>query len=112
MLIPSGDNPSPLQQLLMAEKAAEERGFSTPVQLQEYRDNICPECFIDYYGKFLSLSRRRGESMGGLSPLSWQDIDSWCRIHEHTPSTLFLDVVELLDSIWLRVYRKKNKPKK
>ena len=101
-----------MQQALTAEKAMEERGMAPPVLLEQYRQNTCPECFIDYYSKFLSLSRRRSEGMGGLCPLSWQDIDSWCRLQEYKPSVLFLDVVELLDGIWLKVYRKKNKPKK
>ena len=112
MLVPSGDNTTLLEQLLSAEKALLERDLPPPAALEAYRSNTCPDCFIDYYDKFLSLAKRRGEGFHGYAPLSWQDIDSWCRLQNHAPSPLFLDVIDLLDNIWLRVYRKKNKPKK
>ena len=113
MLLPSGGNSvSDYEHLVVVNKQKIAAGFPPLPEILEFEEASCPEMFLGYWNDFLDISRRRGMNEGGPEPLTWQDINAWATVHSVVMSQVFIDVVDMLDSLWLEVYRKKNKPKK
>lgn len=104
MMMPKKGGSAPIEHL---KSVAEQTGI-LPVELEEFYSLEVPEDFIQFYDDFLSVSRRRPVSEFGVSPLSYQEIDCWARLHNVELSQLHIEAICMLDSTWLRVYSTKN----
>ena len=112
MLLPSSDGTSKISHLLIAEKDLKKIGKPPPAELQAYYDLECPDELKDYYDDFLQISKRRGVTESGPSPITWVDIHAWASVCKIELTQLQIDMISMLDELWLSVYRKKNQPKK
>ena len=61
----------------------------------------------NYWYDFIELGRKRGSNENGDCPITFLDIDAWCRITGVTVSQLWLDIIDMLDKTWLSVQRSK-----
>lgn len=47
---------------------------------------------------FLELHQRRGVGAMGPAPITWPDLDAWCRRTGRNPAAWELDVIAVLDN--------------
>jgi len=66
-----------------------------------------PVEFHSYWEDFLQLTSKRHCSESGFSPITFVDIAAWCRVVNVEVSQLWLDVIDALDQVWLRVQSQK-----
>ena len=83
------------------EKVKEATGI-VPPELQEYYDLPFPEEMFSYWQDFLEINKKRTRGESGDNPISLLEIDAWARLTETKPTQLWLDVISMLDVIWLR----------
>lgn len=67
-----------------------------PATIPEER--MLPEASSYLWDWYKDLARGRGSSGFGLSPLSWSDIDAWCRLTGVTLERWELEVLKRIDS--------------
>lgn len=84
------------------EKVKETTGV-TPPELQEYYNLPFPIELCSYWQDFLEINKKRTRGESGDNPLTFLEIDAWARLTNSTPSQLWLDIIDMLDRIWLRV---------
>ena len=106
MLIPFEGQPlCELTQLEMVEKATGIR----PPELDDYYNLECPEDYLDYWQDFLQLNKQRTFTESGPCALSFLDLEAWASLFGISTTPHHLDVILMLDSIWMKVYRAHRK---
>lgn len=106
MLIPFEGQPlCELTQLEMVEKSTGIR----PPELDEYYNLECPEDYLDYWQDFLQLNKQRTFTESGPCALSFLDLEAWASLFGISTTPHQLDVILMLDSIWMKVYRAHRK---
>lgn len=83
------------QHLEQVEKATGRR----PVDLDGPEFPILCE---NVWNDFASLSSRRSYGMGGPLPITYESIFAWCNLTRVRLNSWELEVIEALDSLWLR----------
>ena len=89
-------------------KKVEETTNKTPPELQEYYDLSFPQEFLHYWNDFLELNKKRTRGEVGDAPITFLEIDAWARLVGDCPTQLWLDIIDMLDQVWLKVQAKKQ----
>jgi len=111
MLLPSGNSAAPIKHLEAVAKDYEKRGMPPPPELTEYYQLTCPEELYHIYLDFLELSKRRGFVEAGPIPLTWLDLQAWSTLRGVTLMQVEIDILTMIDEVWIGIYRKKNTKK-
>jgi len=53
------------------------------------------------WNAFAALSRRRGVGMAGANPITYAEIDAWCRLTRTPLEPHHLEIILALDAVWL-----------
>ena len=61
-----------------------------------------PDLADNVWGYFAALSSRRGYGMSGPLPITYESIFAWCNLYRVRLSLWEMEVIEALDSLWLR----------
>lgn len=61
---------------------------------------------LTFWNDFLALSNKRGKGDCGFLPITFSEIEAWARLQNITVSQYWLDVIEMLDWLWLSVNNK------
>lgn len=79
-----------------------------PKELEEYYSLSIPLDFVHYYEDFLELSRRRTKNESGYNAISFPEIYAWSEVNKISTSHFQVEVIGMLDSIWLKVASEKE----
>lgn len=89
-------------------KVQEAQGGKVPAELQEYYDLYFPVELSNYWEDFLEINKKRTRGESGDNPLTFLEIDAWARLTNAHPTQLWLDIIDMLDHVWLKVQAKKQ----
>jgi len=89
-------------------KKVQEATGNIPPELQQYYDLAFPYELSSYWDDFLEINKKRTRGEAGDNPITFLEIDAWARLTDTKPTQLWLDIIDMLDNVWLKVQAKKQ----
>lgn len=69
-----------------------------------------PVAGVELWAAFITLSRTRSYSSFGPNPISYQEIEAWCRLHRMPLEPHHIQIICALDQEWLKGGEGKTAP--